>query len=182
MSIMIPIKVIQATRKAWSFSIKHWKYIVMVALTIALAFSVNSCSDKSNQIGLLKEQKKTVEVERDLAKSKAMVTKLETESTWAKQLVESEQNANKNLQVAVAAASNSALAIDRLSKQISDSDQRLSTGSHQAIIEYGKTCNSVLNTMAERGGAIANAADEHAIDAERLDQAWPKQVKPDKQS
>ncbi len=36
--------------------------------------------------------------------------------------------------------------------------------------------------MADRGGAIAAAADGHAIDAERLDQAWPQQVKPDKQS
>ena len=36
--------------------------------------------------------------------------------------------------------------------------------------------------MADRGGKIAAAADGHAIDAERLDQAWPQQVKPDKQS
>lgn len=96
--------------------------------------------------------------------------------------MESEQNANKNLQVALAAASDSALAVDRLSKQISYSDKRLSSGSNQALIEYAKTCNSVLETMADRGGAIAKSADEHAIDAERLDQAWPQQVKPDKQS
>ena len=35
---------------------------------------------------------------------------------------------------------------------------------------------------SERGATIAKSADEHAIDAERLDQAWPQQVKPDKQS
>ena len=101
---------------------------------------------------------------------------------WSQDLLESERNANKNLQVALAAASDSALAVDRLSKQISDTDKRLSSGSSQALIEYAKTCNSVLETMADRGGAIAKSADEHAIDAERLDQAWPQQVKPDKQS
>lgn len=182
MSITVPIKVIQAARKALSFSIKHWKYIVMVALAIALAFSMHNSTSKSHQIDLLKADIKLVETERDLAKSQATVSKLETEQGWSTQLLESERNANKNLQAALAAASDSALAVDRLSKQISDTDKRLSSGSNQALIEYAKTCNSVLETMADRGGAIAKSADEHAIDAERLDQAWPQQVKPDKQS
>lgn len=182
MSITVPIKVIQAARKAWSFSIKNWKYIVMVTLAIALAFSMHNSAGKSHQINLLNADVKLVETERDLAKSKATVLKLETEQGWSTQLLESERNANKNLQVALAAASDSALAVDRLSKQISDTNKRLSSGTHEAIVEYGKTCNFVLQTMAERGGTIAAAADGHAIDAEKLDQAWPQQVKPDKQS
>lgn len=68
------------------------------------------------------------------------------------------------------------------SRSVIQTNKRLSSGSNQALIEYAKTCNSVLETMADRGGAIAKSADEHAIDAERLDQAWPQQVKPDKQS
>ena len=162
--------------------LKNWKFIVMAALVIALAFSVISCTSKSHQIDLLESQKTLAETQRDLARSESTAASLETEKVWAHQLLESEQNANKNLQVALAAASDSALAVDRLSKQISDTDKRLSTGSNQALIEYAKTCNSVLETMAVRGGAIAKSADEHAIDAERLDQAWPQQVKPDKQS
>ncbi len=165
-----------------ALAIKNWKFIVMVALAISLAFSIISCTGKSHQIDLLTSQKALAETQRDLARSESAAASLETEKVWAHQLLESEQNANKNLQVALAAASDSALAVDRLSKQISDTDKRLSTGSNQALIEYAKTCNSVLETMADRGGAIAKSADEHAIDAERLDQAWPQQVKPDKQS
>ena len=165
-----------------ALAIKNWKFIVMAALAIALAFSVISCTSKSHQIDLLESQKTLAETQRDLARSESAAASLETEKVWAHQLLESEQNANKNLQVALAAASDSALAVDRLSKQISDTDKPLPTGSKQAIIEYAKTCNSVLETMADRGGAIAKSADEHAIDAERLDQAWPEQVKPDKHS
>lgn len=165
-----------------ALAIKNWKFIVMVALAISLAFSIISCTGKSHQIDLLKSQKNLAETQRDLARSESAAASLETEKVWAHQLLESERNANKNLQVALAAASDSALAVDRLSKQISDTDKRLSSGSNQALIEYAKTCNSVLETMADRGGAIAKSADEHAIDAERLDQAWPQQVKPDKQS
>ena len=165
-----------------ALAIKNWKFIVMVALAISLVFSIISCTSKSHQIDLLESQKTLAETQRDLARSESATASLETEKVWAHQLLESEQNANKNLQVALAAASDSALAVDRLSKQIGDTDKRLSTGSNQALIEYAKTCNSVLETMADRGGEIAKSADAHAIDAERLDQAWPQQVKPDKQS
>lgn len=165
-----------------ALAIKNWKFIVMVALAISLAFSIISCTSKSHQIDLLESQKTLAETQRDLVASQHANEVHKVEQAWSQDLLESEQNANKNLQVALAAASDSALAVDRLSKQISDTDKRLSTGSSQALIEYAKTCNSVLETMADRGGAIAKSADEHAIDAERLDQAWPQQVKPDKQS
>lgn len=156
-----------------ALAIKHWKFIVMAALAIALAFSVTSCTSKSHQIDLLESQKTLAETQRDLVASQHANEVHEVEQVWSQDLLESERNANKNLQVALAAASDSALAVDRLSKQISDTDKRLSSGSNQALIEYAKTCNSVLETMADRGGAIAAAADGHAIDAERLDQAWP---------
>lgn len=164
-----------------ALAIKNWKFIVMAALAIALAFSVTSCTSKSHQIDLLESQKTLAETQRDLLASQRATEVHEVEQAWSQELLESERNANKNLQVALAAASDSALAVDRLSKQISDTNKRLSSGTHEAIVEYGKTCNFVLKTMADRGGAIAAAADGHAIDAERLDQAWP-QVKPDKQS
>lgn len=165
-----------------ALAIKNWKFIVMAALAIALAFSVTSCTSKSHQIDLLESQKTLAETQRDLLASQRANEVHEVEQAWSQQLLESERNANKNLQVALAAASDSALAVDRLSKQISDTNKRLSSGTHEAIVEYGKTCNFVLKTMADRGGKIAAAADGHAIDAERLDQAWPQQVKPDKQS
>lgn len=165
-----------------ALAIKNWKFIVMAALAIALAFSVTSCTNKSHQIDLLESQKTLAETQRDLLASQRANEVHEVEQAWSQELLESERNANKNLQVALAAASDSALAVDRLSKQISDTNKRLSSGTHEAIVEYGKTCNFVLKTMADRGGKIAAAADGHAIDAERLDQAWPQQVKPDKQS
>ncbi|HAV6109606.1 TPA: hypothetical protein JI293_07285 [Acinetobacter baumannii] len=165
-----------------ALAIKNWKFIVMAALAIALAFSVTSCTSKSHQIDLLESQKTLAETQRDLLASQRANEVHEVEQAWSQELLESERNANKNLQVALAAASDSALAVDRLSKQISDTNKRLSSGTHEAIVEYGKTCNFVLKTMADRGGKIAAAADGHAIDAERLDQAWPQQLKPDKQS
>ena len=163
-----------------ALAIKNWKFIVMAILAIALSFSITSCASKSHQINLLESQKTLAETQRDLARSESAVASLGTEVEWSKQLLESEKNASKNLQAALVAASDSALAVDRLSKQISDADKLMPTASNEALIEYGKTCNSVLNTMAERGATISKSADQHAIDAERFDHAWPEQVKPDK--
>ena len=165
-----------------SLAIKYWKFIVMAVLAIALAFSILNSAGKSHHIDLLESQKKLVETQCDLVASKHANEVYEIEKAWSQELLESERNANKNLQAVLAAASDSTLAVDRLSKQISDANKRLSTGSDQAVIEYGKTCNSILETMAEHGAKIAAAADGHAIDAEKLDQAWPQQLKQDKQS
>ncbi len=74
-----------------------------------------------------KSQKTLAETQRDLARSQRHAVSFETEQAWSDQLLESERNANKNLQVALAAASDSALAVDRLSKQISDTNKRLSS-------------------------------------------------------
>lgn len=163
-----------------ALAIKNWKFIVMAALAIALSFSITSCASKSHQIDLLESQKTLAETQRDLVVSQHANEVHEVEQVWSQQLLESEQNANKNLQAALVAASDSALAVDRLSKQISDADKLMPAASNEALIEYGKTCNSVLNTMAERGATISKSADQHAIDAEQLDQAWPKQIEPDK--
>lgn len=165
-----------------AIALKNWKFIVMAALAIALAFSVTSCTSKSHQIDLLESQKTLAETQRDLARVESAAASIETEKLWAQQLLESEQNANKKIQAALVAASDSALSIDRLSKQINESNKRMPTASSEALIEYGKTCNSILNTMAERGGTIAAAADGHAIDAEKLETAWPKQLSLDKSS
>lgn len=76
-----------------ALAIKNWKFIVMAALVIALAFSVTSCTSKSHQIDLLESQKTLAETQRDLARSESAAASLETEKVWTHQLLESEQNA-----------------------------------------------------------------------------------------
>ena len=156
-----------------ALAIKNWKFIVMAALAIALAFSVTSCTSKSHQIDLLESQKTFTETQRDLARSESAAASLETEKVWAHQLLESEQNANKNLQVALAAASDSALAVDRLSKQISDTNKRLSTAPHQTIIEYTTTNSELLEACTAEYRSLAEKADGHSVDAMRLYDSWP---------
>ena len=61
---------------------------------------------------------------------------------------------------------------DAQKEQISIANQRLSAASSEAVAEYAKTCNLVLEGLATKGGEIAKAADGHEIDTERLEESW----------
>ena len=58
--------------------------------------------------------------------------------------------------------------------------QRIASAAQPALAEYASTCTAVFERMAERGerladrgAAIAAAADGHAADAAMMRQAWP---------
>ena len=58
---------------------------------------------------------------------------------------------------------------------------RIASAAKPALAEYASTCTAVFERMAERGerladrgAAIAAAADGHAADAAMMRQAWPK--------
>ena len=59
--------------------------------------------------------------------------------------------------------------------------QRIATAAQPALAEYASTCTAVFERMAaggerlaQRGAALAAAADGHAADAVMLQQAWPQ--------
>ena len=60
---------------------------------------------------------------------------------------------------------------------------RIASAAQPALAEYASTCTAVFERMAERGerladrgAAIAAAADGHAADAAMMRQAWPSQA------
>lgn len=75
-----------------ALAIKHWKFIVMAALAIALAFSVTSCTSKSHQIDLLESQKTLAETQRDLLASQRANEVHEIEQAWPQQVKPDKQS------------------------------------------------------------------------------------------
>ena len=94
--------------------------------------------------------------------------------TWSDKYIEVEQNAIKKIQDANAAARSADLAASGLSKQLSEANKRLSTASHQTIIEYTITGNKLLEACTTEYRSMAEKADGHAIDVERLSEVWPE--------
>ncbi len=94
--------------------------------------------------------------------------------TWSDKYIEVEQNAIKKIQDANAAARSADVAASGLSKQLSEANKRLSAASHQTIVEYTITSNELLEACTAEYRSMAEKADGHAIDVERLSDSWPE--------
>ena len=104
----------------------------------------------------------------------AKVQKAITEKAWSDKYIEVEQNAIKKIQDANAAARSADLAASGLSKQLSEANKRLSAASHQTIVEYTITSNELLEACTAEYRSMAEKADGHSIDVERLSEVWPE--------
>ena len=93
--------------------------------------------------------------------------------TWSDKYIEVEQNAIKKIQDANAAARSADLAASGLSKQLSEANKRLSAAPNQTIIEYTITNSELLEACTAEYRTMAEKADGHAIDVERLSEVWP---------
>ena len=105
----------------------------------------------------------------------AQIEKATIMQTWSDKYIEVEQNAIKKIQDANAAARSADLAASGLSKQLSEANKRLSTASHQTIIEYTITNSELLEACTAEYRSMAEKADGHAIDVERLSEVWPEE-------
>ncbi|MHA3061657.1 hypothetical protein ACX1NY_13705 [Acinetobacter sp. ANC 4631] len=160
---------------------KRWALIIVLVIYGAFqTWQSNSLANKLNsadakcavKVNKAKDELKQYKADQKEAIETAKTTVAIQQQKWAEQLLKVEQNASKKIQDAVAAAHNVDLANRGLSEQISRANQRMSTASSEAITEYAKTCNLVLEDLAVEGGRIAKAADGHEIDTERLEESW----------
>ncbi|MHA3054806.1 hypothetical protein [Acinetobacter sp. ANC 4633] len=165
----------------WVLAHKRWSLIIVLVLyglfqtwqANSLANDLNKadaqCTAKVNKVQADFDEYKARQKE---ANEKAKTAAITQEKTWAEQLLKVEQDAGKKIQDAVAAASAAQLANRGLSEQISRANQHLSTASKQTIIDYTIANGELLEVCTAEYRTMAEKADGHAIDAERLSQAW----------
>ena len=108
------------------------------------------------------------------ASSQATKDKAAIEKQWSNKYIEVEQNAIKKIQDANVAARSADLAATGLSKQLSEANKRLSAAPNQTIIEYTITNSELLEACTAEYRSMAEKADGHAIDVERLSEVWPE--------
>ena len=159
-----------------------WKFKYWVAIAVFFFLWVGQIAYTNHLSGKLKD----AEAARDsrVAKAikpyqdsivKAQEQKAITEKAWSDKYIEVEQNAIKKIQDANAAARSADLAASGLSKQLSEANKRLSTASRQTIVEYTITGNELLEACTAEYRSMAEKADGHAIDVERLSEVWPEE-------
>ena len=156
---------------------KFYKYIILglMIFIFGYVFYANSLAGK-----LADSEKVKTKAIADAIKpyqdaiDQAQEEKATIMKTWSAKIIEVEQNAIKKIQDANAAARSADLAASGLSKQLSEANKRLSSASHQTIVEYTITSNELLEACTAEYRSMAEKADGHAIDAKRLSEVWPE--------
>ena len=153
---------------------KRWTLIIVLLIyAVFQTWQSNSLAGDLNKA----EANCDVRVAEAIAPYETAITKAKeqkaiTEKAWSDKYIEVEQNAIKKIQDANAAARSADLAASRLSKQLSEANKRLSTAPRETIIEYTITNSELLEACTAEYRSMAEKADGHAIDVERLSETW----------
>ncbi|MFW1743494.1 hypothetical protein [Acinetobacter johnsonii] len=153
---------------------KRWTLIIVLLIyAVFQTWQSNSLAGDLNKA----EANCDVRVAEAIAPYETAITKAKeqkaiTEKAWSDKYIEVEQNAIKKIQDANAAARSADLAASRLSKQLSEANKRLSTAPRETIIEYTITNSEILEACTAEYRSMAEKADGHTIDVERLSGAW----------
>ena len=157
-----------------------WKFKYWIAIAVLSFICIGQLAYTNHLSGKLQEAeaKCDVRVAKAIKPYEDAIDQAQTEKatimqTWSDKYIEVEQNAIKKIQDANAAARSADLAASGLSKQLSEANKRLSAASHQTIIEYTITSNELLEACTAEYRSMAEKADGHAIDVERLSEVWP---------
>lgn len=164
----------------WIWNNKRWTLIIVLLIyAVFQTWQSNSLAGDLNKAKADCNTKVQQEVDKAVKPYQDAITnakeqKAITEKAWSDKYIEVEQNAIKKIQDANAAARSADLAASGLSKQLSEANKRLSTAPRQTIIEYTITNSELLEACTEEYRGVAEKADGHAIDVERLSEVWPE--------
>lgn len=155
----------------WILENKRWSLIIV--LLICCLFQSCQVNKLAGEIKTLKQQHADYITQQKLAVEKAKIQAAQQEKVWAEQITKAEQNYNVKIKQVQSDATAAQSAANSLSKQLNIAKQRLSAASKETIIEYTNTSSDILESCITEYRNVAQKADEHAADAERLSEAWP---------
>ncbi|MGR2922921.1 hypothetical protein [Acinetobacter sp. 1125_18A] len=149
--------------------ISKWREILIGLLAFLLLICLTLLNHKAGQIEKYKHTEIVLHAENAKAKASAALK----EKQWSEQQLKAEQNYNAKIKQIESDSRLASASADSLSKQLKVANSRLSSASKETIIEYTNTNSDILENCITEYRTVAEKADGHAADAERLIEAWP---------
>lgn len=174
LSILSAIKRFFYVCVKWIVENKRWALIII--LLICCLFQSCQVNKLAGQIKTLKQQHADYVTQQQLVTEKAKIQAAQQEKVWAEQITQAEQNYNAKVKQIQSDADSARSSVDSLSKQLASAKQRLSTAPRETVIEYADSSSDLLEACTAEYRSVAQKADEHAADAERLIKIWPKKA------
>ncbi|WP_151788892.1 hypothetical protein [Acinetobacter ursingii] len=152
---------------------KFWRECIIVVLAFLLLICLFIQNHQAAEIKDQKQQHADYVTQQEIAAEKSKTQAAQQEQKWAEQITQAEQNYNAKIKQINADAIAAQSSANSLSKQLASAKQRLSTASRETVIEYADSSSDILESCITEYRNVAQKADEHAADAERLSNAWP---------
>lgn len=153
---------------------------VIIVLAVFLFLAISALGVQSWRINQFKSEYTLLNAKykTEVAEAKALAEQAKAsaslkEKQWSEQQLKAEQNYNVKIKQIKSDADLANASADSLSKQLKIASSRLSSTSTKTIIEYVNTNSDILENCITEYRAVAEKADGHAADAERLSEAWP---------
>ena len=151
--------------------ISKWREILIGLLAFLLLICLALLNHKTGQIEKYKQTEIILQAENAKAKASAVLK----EKQWSEQQLKAEQNYNAKIKQIESDADIAQSSADSLSKQLKIAGSRLSSASKETIVEYTIANSDILENCITEYRTVAEKADGHAADAERLREAWPSE-------
>lgn len=152
-------------------AVKFWRGILIGLLAFLLFICLALLNQKTGQIEKFKQTEIILQAENAKAKADSALK----EKQWSEQRLEAEQNYNAKIKQIESDSRLASASADSLSKQLKVANSRLSSSTKETIIEYTNSNSDTLEKCITEYQTVAEKADGHAADAERLIEAWPSQ-------
>lgn len=151
--------------------ISKWREILIGLLAFLLIICLALLNHKTGQIEKYKQTEIILQAENAKAKTSAVLK----EKQWSEQQLKAEQNYNAKIKQIKSDADIAQSSADSLSKQLKIATSRLSSATKETIVEYTIANSDILENCITEYRTVAEKADGHAADAERLREAWPSE-------
>lgn len=155
---------------------------VIIAMAVFLLLAITVIGIQSWRVNhfkseytLLNAKYKTEVAEAKALAEQAKASAALKEKQWSEQQLKAEQNYNAKIKQIKSDADIAQSSADSLSKQLKIANSRLSSATKETIVEYTNTNSDILENCITEYRTMAEKADGHAADAERLRDAWPSE-------
>lgn len=149
--------------------ISKWREILIGLLAFLLIICLALLNHNAGQIEKYKHTEIILQVEIAKAKADSALK----EKQWSDQQLKAEQNYNAKIKQIKSDADLAQSNAISLSKQLKVANGRLSSATKETIIEYTTANSDILENCITEYQTVAEKADGHAADAEKLIEAWP---------
>ncbi|KAF1025712.1 MAG: hypothetical protein GAK29_01776 [Acinetobacter bereziniae] len=153
---------------------------VIIAMAVFLLLAITTAGVQSWRVNHFKSEYILLDAKykTEVAEAKALAEKAKAsaalkEKQWSEQQLKAEQNYNAKIKQIKSDSRIASASADSLSKQLKIASSRLSSATKETIIEYIDTNSDILENCITEYRTVAEKADGHAADAERLSEAWP---------